>query len=86
LERLSQSRPDSGLGLSRFSGESVETHLGCSLLAHQRMLKVLDRQRVGVRVERAETGGGEDLGWRLSTRVSVHGQRVGERVCIRGLG
>ena len=50
------------------------------------MLKVLDRQRVGVRVERAETGGGEDLGWRLSTRVSVHGQRVGERVCIRGLG
>ena len=38
LEHISQSRPESGLGLSHFQYESLENHLRCSLdvLAPQR--------------------------------------------------
>jgi len=35
LEHISQSRPDSGLGLSHSQYESLETHLSCSLFARQ---------------------------------------------------
>jgi hypothetical protein len=36
VEQMSQSRPDSGLGLSNFQFESLYSRLSCSLLARQR--------------------------------------------------